>query len=296
MTRVHDALRETGQRLASSGSDAPNLEARVLVETALDRSRVWVYQHPDTTLDREQRRRLQQLVERRQGGEPLAYILGSREFYGRSFLVDPRVLVPRQDTETLLDRALAFARRHLVASNGTTRGSDAPLTRVVDVGTGSGILGVSLALELPAAHVILIDRSEDALVVAEANGRRHAVDDRISLVQGDLLGCLAGPVDLIVANLPYVPSDEIDRLQPEVRREPRAALDGGPDGLDVYRRLLSEAPSRLSPRGALFAEIGHGQGAAAIGLARQHFPGHVIFVHPDFEGRDRVLAVTPRLE
>lgn len=282
MTRVLDALRQVSERLASSGSDAHLLEARVLVETALDRSRVWVYQHPEASLEQDQHRRLLRLVERRQGGEPLAYILGAREFYGRSFLVDSRVLVPRQDTEMLLERALAFARGHP--------------SRIVDVGTGSGILGISLALELPLARVVLIDRSADALAVAKANARRHAVDERISLVHGDLLTGLGGPVDLVVANLPYVPSDEIDRLQPEVRREPRLALDGGPDGLEVYRRLFVEAPSMLSRRGALFAEIGDGQGTAAIGLARERFPEYDVLIHPDLEGRDRVLAITSRLE
>ncbi|MGH2458113.1 MAG: peptide chain release factor N(5)-glutamine methyltransferase [Chloroflexota bacterium] len=282
MTRVHDALREAAERLTPSVGEAHLLEARILVETALGQSRVWLYQHPEAPLEADQLRRLCHLIERRQAGEPLAYILGTREFYGRSFLVDPRVLVPRQDTETLLERALASARCHPA--------------RVVDVGTGSGILGISLALELPWARVVLIDRSADALAVAKENVRRHAVDARLSLVQGDLLTGLDGPADLIVANLPYVPSGEIDRLQPEVRREPRVALDGGPDGLDLYRRLLAQAPSVLGPRGALFAEIGDGQGAAANGLARARFPEYDVRIHPDLEGRDRVLAVTPHCE
>lgn len=314
MRTIADVLRGATRQLESSTSDSARLEARLLTEAALGRSRVWIYQNLGTTLDAASVERLLSLVDRRAAGEPLAYILGTREFYGRAFLVDRRVLIPRPETETVLEHAVELARasvrRPVVARLGgqfarrsadhhdtaDRAGDDKRPMVVVDVGTGSGILGISLALELPSAHVILVDCSADALDVARANCRRHGVEGRVELVKGDLLDGIEGPIDLIVANLPYVPTAEIDHLAVEVRQEPRQALDGGEDGLDLYRRLFAQASTVLAPGGSLAAEIGDRQGVSAVQLARASFPGRDVRVYPDLEGRDRVIAVTPRAE
>ncbi len=285
MTRtVSEALRQTSRRLAEAGSEAPRLEARVLVETTLGRSRVWLYQNLDAVVAEAALARLQRLVDARLRGEPLAYLVGSREFYGRDFAVDSRALVPRPETEALLEVALRFARQP----------DRAPARRIVDVGTGSGILAISLALELPAASVVAVDLSADALAVARANACRYDVAGRVSFVQADLLETLTGPFDLVVANLPYVPSGEIDRLQPEVRREPRLALDGGPDGLDLYRRFFRRLPAVAGPATGVFVEIASDQGERVAALARAAQPAAEVAVLADLEGRDRVVAATPR--
>lgn len=314
MCRIAEVLRGAAQQLERSGCDEAWIEARLLAAAALQRSRVWIYQNLDAMVDPASAERLQALVDRRLAGEPLAYLLGTREFYGRSFLVDPRVLIPRPETETLLEHAIRFARSRArsplvlqpAGATSSRKGccsdglvSESPddashSLRVVDVGTGSGILGISLALEIASAQVVLVDRFASALAVAHENCRRHAVDGRVLTVQADLLDGLVGPIDLIVANLPYIPTDEIARLPTEVQREPREALDGGADGLDLYRRLLAQASRVLAPDGALFAEIGDHQGAAALELARMSFPDRESRVEPDLEGRDRVLAITPR--
>jgi release factor glutamine methyltransferase len=279
---VASSLAEAARRLDQVGIEEARLEARVLLEHLLGRSRAWVYRNPDVPLPPPQIEAFRQLVDARLRGEPLAYLVGRREFYGRDFVVDRRVLIPRPETEALLEVALAFARR-----------LPTPVPHVVDVGTGSGILAVSLALELPSAAVVAVDRSRDALIVARENAKRHGVADRIAFVEGDLLDGLAGPFDVIAANLPYVPTGEIDAAPAELRREPRLALDGGPRGLDLYPRFLRGAADILGPRGALFAEVGSNQGPAVVSLARSAFPNRPVQVYPDLEGRDRVVAVLP---
>jgi release factor glutamine methyltransferase len=275
---VAEALRE-------AGIEEPEIEAPVLLQHVLGQSRAWIYQHPDSEMGATALGELSRLVEARRAGEPLAYLVGAREFFGRPFFVDPRVLVPRPETEELLERAMAYARGMRPECHRNVR--------IVDVGAGSGILAVSLAVEIPEAIVYGIDRSIDALAVARQNVARHGVAARVRLIQSDLLEGLTGRFDLIVANLPYVPSAEVESAAPEVRREPRLALDGGPDGLGQIRRLLHQAPAHLSPSGGLFMEIGWNQGAEVVRLAREAFPNRVVTLHPDLAGRDRVVAVTP---
>ncbi|HEX5415059.1 MAG TPA: peptide chain release factor N(5)-glutamine methyltransferase [Chloroflexota bacterium] len=278
-----EALRLATERLGPLGGEA-RLEARLLLEFVLGRSRTWLYQHLQSNLSPAQLAHLNHLVEARLGGEPLAYLLGKREFYGRDFKVDRRVLIPRPETEALIESALAFLR-----TAGLTR------PRIVDVGTGSGAIAVTIAAEVPAARVIAVDRSADALAVARENARQYGVLARVRFVQGDLLAGLAGPFDLILANLPYIPTAEIARLQPEVRREPRGALDGGADGLDLYRRLFAQARDRLATCGALFGEIAFNQGASATRLARQALPEYAVTIERDLAGQDRLLAARPRV-
>lgn len=279
MATVAEALARAAHQLAAAGSDAPSLEARVLLGNVLGCSRAWLYQNPRCPLAAEQAERLGRLIDQRRQGVPLAYLVGIQEFYGRAFVVDERVLVPRPETELLVEKAIAML-----------RGVAEP--RVVDVGTGSGVIAISIALEVPAARVLAIDLSAQALEVAQINRGRFGVADRVQLVQGDLLASVSEAPDLIVANLPYVARSEIDRLQPEVRREPRCALDGGLDGLDLYRRLFAQVSERWPGCRAILIEIGDTQGVAAARLARYWFPDHRIQVIPDLAGRDRLLAVT----
>jgi release factor glutamine methyltransferase len=198
------------------------------------------------------------------------------EFYGLEFTVTPDVLIPRPETETLVEQALARRPR-----------------TVVDVGTGSGCVAVALAVHLPHAWVWATDLSRAALRVAATNARRHGVADRILFIQADLLLPLRGPVDLVVSNPPYVAEEEWPALPPSVREyEPRQALDGGPGGLQVIRRLLEDAPRLLRPGGTLLVEIGADQGSRVTAMVCTCIPGARARIHTDLAGRDRVLEVT----
>lgn len=245
----------------------------------LGSSRAALLAHPEHTLTPDQLSDYQTLVHRRASGYPLPYLTGRIEFYGLEFEVTPEVLIPRPETETLVE--LALARQ--------------PAT-VVDVGTGSGCVAVSLAVHLPEATICAIEISPAALAVAQRNVERHGVADRVQLMVGDVLNPRPGPVDLIVSNLPYVSTGACSSLPTSVRdHEPRLALDGGPDGLVIVRRLLAQAPAVLRPGGGLLIEIGADQGEAASSLARTFFPQAAVRMHPDLAGHDRVLEVLPHL-
>ena len=226
-------------------------------------------------------RRALALARRRAGGEPLAYIVGSREFYGLRLDVDSRVLVPRQETETLVDCVI----EHCAAREY----DDGPI--VADIGTGSGAIAIAVAARLPRARALAIDSDAGALALADANRRRHGVAGRVTLLRGDLLAPLDSPVDVIASNPPYLRSADIPHLPPDVRREPSAALDGGPDGLAVIRRLLAAAPARLNAGGALFVEIAPEQLGEVTTLARRNFPGARIEGRRDGMGLARVVCV-----
>jgi release factor glutamine methyltransferase len=285
MTSVAEALRRGMDILTPAVDDTAGLESRLLLQKALGRSPTWIYQSLQEPISPTDLARYDRLLHERALGEPLSYLVGQREFYSATFLVDSRVLIPRAESEVLIERALAWARQ-----NGCV---GARLGEIVDIGTGSGALAITLARELPAARLLAVDCSADALAVARLNARRLGVADRVSLVHGNLVDWLETEARLIVANLPYIPSDQIARLSPEVQREPRLALDGGPDGLDWYRELFRQAATILALSGALLVEIAHNQGLAAATLARASFPGRVVNVYPDLEGRDRVVAIGP---
>ena len=267
-------------RLQEAGVEEAALEADVLVRHVLSLERADLLARPETPLAPAQAAELESLLARRMRREPLAYVLGRREFHGLDFRVTSAVMVPRSETETLVEEALAWVRAR-----------QAPCT-VADVGTGSGCIAVSLAVRLPGVRLLATDVSPAALAVTEENARRHGVAGRVRLLHGHLLQPLPGPVDLIVANLPYVPSGRFDGLQPEVRDyEPRQALDGGPDGTDLLRPLLRQAGAYLRPGGAVMLEIDDEQGATMAEEARSAFPAATVHVLPDLSGRDRVLVV-----
>jgi release factor glutamine methyltransferase len=241
----------TTQHFAEKGIDSPRLDAELLLASVLQKNRLYLYTHYDQPLNESERAGYRALVQRRSKREPVAYILGEREFYGLPFTVTRDVLVPRPETEHLVDAVREWLDAHV---------REKP--RLCDVGTGSGAIAIALAVQAPAAEVVAIDVSEAALAIARANATRHGVADRVRFVAGDLLAPVKGepPFDVIVANLPYVPSPERPQLMPEVRdHEPGLALFGGEDGLDLVRRLIALVPERLAPEGLVALEIGAGQ-------------------------------------
>lgn len=280
---IQEALRRGAAALRFAGVEEPELEAEILLRHVLGLSRAQIITRFPQDLTPEQHAAFQDLLDRRRARQPTAYLVGHREFYGMEFLVTPAVLIPRPETELVVEAALEIGRR--MAASGTP-----PV--VVDVGTGSGVIAVCLAQRLVPSRVIATDVSAGALAVAGYNARRHRVAGRIEFRCGDLLDPVPEPADLIVSNPPYVPTDVWAALPPEIRdHEPRAALDGGPDGLDVVRRLLARAPGHLRPGGAVVLELGHGQARAAVELACDAFPGADVAVRPDLAGHDRVVVI-----
>ena len=284
MVQVREALSTAVQMLRTEGVDSPRLDAELLLAHVLGVNRAAILAWPERRLTPKELTQHRNLVARRASREPLAYILGHREFFGLDLVVDARVLIPRPETELLVEHALAMGQQRLPAGQ-------VPI-EIADVGAGSGAIAITLAVRLPQATVYALDGSADALMVTAENARRHGVDDRVRCLHGDLLAPLPGPVDLITANLPYVTTQEWEQLAPEIRRyEPRAALDGGPDGLDLIRSLLETAPPYLRPGGVLLLEIGAGQGDAVTGLARRQFPHAGVQLHQDYAGLDRLVVV-----
>lgn len=280
---LREALRQAEARIASQNIPDARIEAELLLMHALGIQKAELYARLGESIPPEPGDNYQALVERRARHEPAAYILGRHEFYGIELYVDSRVLIPRPETELVVETALGFAERRF--------GVEQPCS-LVDVGTGSGAIAIALALHLPPLHVYATDVSSGAISVARLNCTRHGVGRRVELLQGDLLKPLSQPVDLIVANLPYVRNADIPQLTPEIRDfEPVAALAGGADGLDKVRRLLAQAKGHLLPRGAIILEIGLGQAEQAVSLARRHFPESKVGLIKDFAGIDRVLQI-----
>lgn len=279
---IRETLQRGRRRLAEAGIADAGLEAEVLLMDAISASRAFLYTYLDRSLAPDEIARYEAALERRVAHEPVAYIVGTREFFGHQFAVDRRVLIPRPETEILVETALRLlGRMH-----------ERPPV-VADVGTGSGAIAISLALARSDARVYGIDRSRDALAVAAANAERHRVADRVQLLHGDLLTPLPEPVDLIVANLPYIPTSMITTLAPEIREyEPLLALEGGPTGLELIDRLLQQAPAFVRPTSAIALEVGAGQAAAVVARATEIFPHARVWTVPDLAGQPRVVVIT----
>jgi len=270
-------LEWTTGRFKERGIDSPRLEAEILLACALGIRRIDLYVRHDQIVDDAGRARFRDMVRRRQEGCPTAHIVGKKEFYSLDFAVSPATLIPRPDTELLVDEALRQAK---------------PLTDplIADIGTGTGCVAVALAHRLPKARIVAVDISPEALETARGNATRLGVADRVDFRLGDLLAPLAGlRPDLIVSNPPYIPTNDIAGLDPGVRdHEPALALDGGPDGLRVIERLAEQALSLLAPGGRLLVEIGAGQEDGARGvLTRAGFT--VESVRKDGGGHPRVV-------
>lgn len=244
------ALQQSARILGSNGIDDSYIEARTMLSHITKLSPVQIYTQPELILSQEQESNLQGMVKRRLGHEPTAYIVNHREFYGIDFYVDARVLIPRPETELLVDTAIEFASNTCLTT---------PLV-IADIGTGCGAIAVSLALNLPNSKIYATDVSSSALEVARLNCESHKVTDRITLIQGHLLEPLPENVDVLVANLPYIKTSELINLSLEIMQfEPRTALDGGENGLDHIRQLLEQAEGRINTKGCLLLEIGQNQ-------------------------------------
>ncbi len=271
------ALRAATAVLAATSPTA-RLDSELLLSFVCGVPRIALLTEWQTPLSADEAARFDALVARRALGEPVAYLVGTKEFYGREFAVDRRVLVPRPETELLVEQALAWARRRTAPPS------------IADIGTGSGCIAVTLALELPGSAVAAVDLSADALAIAALNCAAHAVGPRVALLHGDGFAPLAGQVDLVVTNPPYTVLAAVDANVRDF--EPHLALDGfGDDGLAVIQRLIAAAPRHLAADGALFMEIGAWQGAAARALAAAAFPAAQVSVLADLAGHDRLLAV-----
>lgn len=269
--------------LATRGIPDSNLETEVLLRHILKYDRARFYASLGETISAENIECALSLAERRIGHEPLAYITQHREFYGLDFCVAPAVLIPRQETELLVDEALKLAAE---SKHGNIS--------IADIGTGSGAIAVSVAVHLPHAKVYATDCSTEALEIADINRRKHGVADRIMLLQGDLLAPLPLPVDLIVSNPPYIASDLLPGLPSEVQREPQLALDGGKEGLEVISRLLKQALPNLNAGGSILIEISPEQLDAVSDLARAYFPDAVFGHQSDLSGLPRCVTISTK--
>ena len=281
MPILRTVIQDTHQKLEAAGIPDARLEAEVLVMNVMRMARQNIFGEQDTEVSEEQQAALDELLERRYNREPLAYLLGQREFYGINVILTPAVLIPRAETEGLVEHALFMA----------LMGMESTDLIIADVGTGSGAIAINLAIHLPAAKIFAVDVADEVLDVAAFNIRAHGVSERVTLGIGDLLEPVPEPIDLIVANLPYIPTDRISTLQPEVQQEPALALDGGPDGLDLIRRLLTQAESKLKDSGIILLEMDPDQISVVQELALQHFPEGSTSVEQDLAGMDRILTI-----
>ena len=278
--KVAEAWRQGSDRLSEQSIPDASLEAEVLLRHALAVDRADFFAALRREVAPKQQKVVDRSLARRLAGEPLFYIIGQRQFYSLDLTVGPRAMVPRQETELLVEEALRLAERR----------ADGAIS-IADVGTGSGAIAIAVAKSLPLSQVYATDISDGALAVADENRRRHGVADRVRLRRGDLLEALDRPVDIIVSNPPYIPSGAIAGLAPEVRREPALALDGGPDGMRTIRRLIAQAPDCLNPGGQLLVEIAPEQLETVMSLARHTFPWKRVAYSRDLLGMPRVVIV-----
>lgn len=285
---VGERLGTATEALRRAGLEQPRLEATLLVALALGTRREWVIAHPEQHLTPAQQSYLGALLTRRLAREPLAYLRGSQEFYGRDFLVNDSVLIPRPETELLVEVAVHACAR------AKARGWQHPL--VVDLGTGCGAIAVTVALECPSARVIGLDISATALHLARRNADRLNACN-VHLATSDLLAAVRGPIDVLLGNLPYIPNVSWLGLQPELHYEPRLALLGGPSGLEIIERALIQARALLAPAAEVVLEIEEKQGQASLDLASRAIPDAQPEVLRDHAGLDRLLHMCrPGLE
>jgi release factor glutamine methyltransferase len=265
-------------------SDTPNLDASVLLAHITGKSRTWVMAHPELTLSKKQHKQLEDTLTRLEEGEPLPYILGHWEFFRMEFDITSDVLIPRPETELLVEKAITWLQQSKVRRT------------VADVGTGSGAIAVSIAINVPGTNILATDISLAALKVAQRNANKFGVSHRIDFVQCDILPPHPDSLsteqhfDLICANLPYILTWTLRSL-PIFGREPTIALDGGADGLDLFRKLMAVAPEWLAPNGLILLEIEATRGIQALNLAYDMFSQAEIHLHQDLTGRDRLLEI-----
>ena len=270
---LQEALGFAKGELTSRNFEDAGLESEVLLRHAIGIDRTQLYLTLKEELTPEQEKTFIELLKRRLSGVPLAYVVRHREFYGLDFYINQDVLIPRPETELLVEKALALA-------------ESKPIHTIADIGTGSGIIAVTLAVKLPDARIYATDISEKAIVVALFNAEKHGVVYRITFLKGDLVVPLSEPCDLIVANLPYVKRAEIT---PPIAAEPHQALDGGREGLDMIKRFCREVKSKLNPGGCVLMEIGQGQHQAVKDFLLSLYPDAEIKIYKDLAGIERVV-------
>lgn len=261
--------------LADNDIEEDALEGEILLRHILGMDRTQLFSNLNLELSACEKKSLEQLLERRIQGEPSAYITGHREFYGHDFNVDRNVLIPRPETELLVEKAITLARQYNIY-------------KIADIGTGCGALAVSLALYLPHVHIYATDISSAALEVAATNCKKHSVSNRISLLCGNMLEPVPETVDLVVANLPYVKASELSLSGP-LGHEPVVALNGGSDGLEKLRKFVGQVGKKLRTGGSVLAEIGQGQEVPLTGFIKDKYPDIHVDVYADMAGINRVL-------
>ena len=274
---LKQTLSHAREMLEANDIEDFSLESELLLRHTLNKNRVQLYQDLEEQLSSKQEEDYWNLIERRLNHEPTAYITGHREFYGLDFYVNPNVLIPRPESELLVELALSTAANQQVST-------------IADIGTGCGVIAISLALNLPHVNIYATDISASALEVAQINCNKHGVAKEIHLLQGDMLNPLPEPVDLIVANLPYVRKADLPRIIP-AKFEPLLALDGGPDGLQKVSQLCRQVKNKLRPTGYLLLEIGQGQRKAVTSLLHSFFQCANIEVALDLGSIDRVVSL-----
>ena len=281
MVALRQVISQTQDTLEAAGIPDGRLEAEVLLTSILQMPRHRIYAFGEQELTSQQAELLARLLERRLKREPLAYLLGHKEFYGVDLAVGPGVMIPRPETEHLVEQTLFLALMHMEAGELV----------IAEPGTGSGAICINLAIHLPMARIYATELYPEALRVAEYNLGKHNVADRVTLLQGDLLEPVQERADIIVTNLPYVRSGEIPGLQPEIQWEPREALDGGPEGLDIIRCLMQQARHKLKESGVMILEIDPHQVKPLEEMAGELFPGASVTTEQDLAHLDRILIV-----
>ena len=280
---LSEALHLARHILSAAKIDDAAIEAELLLCHVLGISKIQLYSEPERLLDTAETEDLQGLVQRRLLHEPTAYLSKNCQFYGIDFYIDHRALIPRPETELLVEKSIEFAHCCFSSENQLV---------IADIGTGSGAIAVSLALTLPKARIYATDICFSALQVAEINCQRYKVDNRVKLLQGNLLEPLPEPVNVIVANLPYIKNCELGWLNPEIINfEPIIALAGGENGLDKIHCLLDQTPGKIRPGGCLFLEVGQYQDRVISSMVNSHFSQANIELIPDLSGINRVVKV-----
>lgn len=278
--RIDTILNWTRQYFSEKGVENPRLDAEVLLSHILGKDRLYLYVHFDQPLEGRELAAFREAVKKRAARLPIAYIIGVKEFMGLDFQVTPAVLIPRPDTEILVEKALKLL-----------EGTDNPA--ILDIGTGSGAICISMLVNLPSAKAVTVDISPEAIEVAKGNAEKHEVAKRLTFCQGDLFKPVQGQVfTAILSNPPYIPEADIKGLTPEVRKEPNLALDGGADGLDFYRRIILEGRNYLVPDGFIAMEVGIGQARQVAALAKQSGFFTVSEIVTDYGGIERVVVLT----
>ena len=271
-------MNEDRKQSANNHIEQPYQAALILLAHVLQKTKTWVLAHPETHLNPDQKTQLEALVQRLQAGEPLPYLTGKQAFFGLDFAVSPAVLIPRPETELLVEEALDWLDGHPGA------------THALDVGTGSGCIAVSLATRKPWLSINATDLSAEALKLAEQNAETNHVRDQIMFEQADLMPAVDQSFDLVCANLPYIPTNKLEEVN-TLGFEPTLALDGGVDGLRLIRKLLELLPSRINAPALILLETEATLGAETLALANQTFPRADVRLLPDLAGRDRLVRI-----